>query len=177
MKFSIKKNEDSGGTSSNRKPLRSPDSTVASSGSKFSFMSPFNDSKVNKSAALGRGNINATPVASKKRILAESLAQQSKGNAFLQEADATLKKSTLPGSSTTKKNERAVESLKNAAEAYKAGGGMTRRGRHISVLPICIRTNLRTNLRQVNAWRTLGSVWRNLTPQCPQAAFGWPLFY
>jgi hypothetical protein len=151
MKFSIKKNEDSGGTSSNRKPLRSPDSTVASSGSKFSFMSPFNDSKVNKSAALGRGNINATPVASKKRILAESLAQQSKGNAFLQEADATLKKSTLPGSSTTKKNERAVESLKNAAEAYKAGGGMTRRGRHISVLPICIRTNLRTNLRQVNA--------------------------
>lgn len=122
MKFSIRKNEDSGGASSNRKPLSSPDSTVASSGSKFSFLSPFNDSKVNKSAEGGKGNNTATPVASNKRMSAGSLAHRSKGDAFLQEADAILKKSTLPGSSTTKKNERAVKSVKNAAEAYKSGG-------------------------------------------------------
>ncbi|KAL3797442.1 hypothetical protein ACHAW5_004461 [Stephanodiscus triporus] len=53
---------------------------------------------------------------------AKSLAQRSKGDAFVQEADATLKKSTWLASSTKKKNGRAVESLTKAADAYKAGG-------------------------------------------------------
>jgi hypothetical protein len=40
----------------------------------------------------------------------------------VQEDDANLKKFTLPDFSTTKKNDHVAESLKNAANAYKAGG-------------------------------------------------------
>jgi hypothetical protein len=57
---------------------------------------------------LGKGNINVT--------------QRLKENAFLQEANATLKKLTWLTSSTNKKNERAAESLTKAADAYRAGG-------------------------------------------------------
>ena len=51
-----------------------------------------------------------------------SQAQRSKGDAFLQEAEATLKKSTWFASSTERKYEDAAESYTKAANAYKVGG-------------------------------------------------------
>mmetsp|Transcript_38722 Transcript_38722/g.81126 ORF Transcript_38722/g.81126 Transcript_38722/m.81126 type:complete len:317 (+) Transcript_38722:195-1145(+) len=49
-------------------------------------------------------------------------AQQSKGNAFFQEAEATLKKSTWFASSSERKYEDAAECFVKAANAYKVGG-------------------------------------------------------
>ena len=138
MKFSIRKNEESGGASGKLEPQSSPDSTVASSGSKFSFSPRPKDSKVNKSAITsGEAITNAAPSKDGKvdKSTATSgkgninAAQRSKGDAFLQEADATLKKSTWLTSSTRKKNARAAESLKKAADAYKAGGCNDEAGR------------------------------------------------
>mmetsp|Transcript_5276 Transcript_5276/g.11978 ORF Transcript_5276/g.11978 Transcript_5276/m.11978 type:complete len:317 (-) Transcript_5276:284-1234(-) len=51
-----------------------------------------------------------------------SQAQRSKGDAFLQEAEATLNKSTWFSSSTERKYEDAAESFTKAANAYKVGG-------------------------------------------------------
>ncbi|KAL7542411.1 hypothetical protein ACHAWF_013666 [Thalassiosira exigua] len=51
-----------------------------------------------------------------------SQAQRTKGDAFLQEAEATLKKSTWFASSTERKYEDAAESFAMAANAYKVGG-------------------------------------------------------
>mmetsp|Transcript_29996 Transcript_29996/g.63142 ORF Transcript_29996/g.63142 Transcript_29996/m.63142 type:complete len:317 (-) Transcript_29996:216-1166(-) len=49
-------------------------------------------------------------------------SQKSKGDAFLAEAEATLKKSTWFSSSTERKYEDAAESYQKAANAYKVGG-------------------------------------------------------
>lgn len=51
-----------------------------------------------------------------------SQAQRAKGDAFLQEAEATLKKSTWFSSSSERKYEDAAESFAKAANAYKVGG-------------------------------------------------------
>ena len=51
-----------------------------------------------------------------------SQAQRNKGDAFLQEAEATLKKSTWFASSSERKYEDAAESFTKAANAYKVGG-------------------------------------------------------
>lgn len=51
-----------------------------------------------------------------------SQAQRSKGNAFLQEAESTLKKSTWFASSSERKFEDAAECFVKAANAYKVGG-------------------------------------------------------
>jgi alpha-soluble NSF attachment protein len=50
-----------------------------------------------------------------------SQAQRKKGEAFLAEAEATLKKSTWFASSTERKNEDAAELYVKAANAYKVG--------------------------------------------------------
>mmetsp|Transcript_4659 Transcript_4659/g.10285 ORF Transcript_4659/g.10285 Transcript_4659/m.10285 type:complete len:318 (-) Transcript_4659:363-1316(-) len=51
-----------------------------------------------------------------------SQAQRAKGDAFLNEAEATLKKSTWFASSSERKYEDAAESFTKAANAYKVGG-------------------------------------------------------
>ena len=51
-----------------------------------------------------------------------STAQRKKGDAFYQEAESTLKKSTWLASSTEQKYESAAESFVKAATAYKVGG-------------------------------------------------------
>jgi len=51
-----------------------------------------------------------------------SQAQRTKGDAFLQEAEATLKKSTWLSSSCERKYEDAAEYFAKAANAYKVGG-------------------------------------------------------
>jgi len=51
-----------------------------------------------------------------------SKSQRTKGDAFLQEAEATLNKSTWFASSTERKYEDAAECLVKAANAYKVGG-------------------------------------------------------
>lgn len=51
-----------------------------------------------------------------------SQAQRSKGDAFLQEGEATLKKSTWFSSSSERKYEDAAECFSKAANAYKVGG-------------------------------------------------------
>ncbi|KAL7533514.1 hypothetical protein ACHAXR_005276 [Thalassiosira sp. AJA248-18] len=51
-----------------------------------------------------------------------SQAQRSKGDAFLQEAESMLKKSTWFASSTERKYEDAAETFTKAANAYKVGG-------------------------------------------------------
>lgn len=51
-----------------------------------------------------------------------SQAQRNKGDAFLQEAEATLKKSTWFSSSSERKYEDAAECFAKAANAYKVGG-------------------------------------------------------
>lgn len=51
-----------------------------------------------------------------------SQAQRNKGDAFLQEAEATLKKSTWFATSSERKYEDAAESFTKAANAYKVGG-------------------------------------------------------
>jgi hypothetical protein len=144
MKFRIRKNEESGGDSGKHEPQSSPDSTVASSGSKFSFSARLKDGKVNNKSAIpsGKENITNATAPSKDGKVDKSTtntprkggnnihaAQRSKGDAFLQEADATLKKSTWLTSSTRKKNARAAESLAKAADAYKAGGCNDEAGR------------------------------------------------
>lgn len=97
MKFMLKKSGDDGGTSGKAKPQRSPDSTVSSSGSKPGFSFNLKES-------------------------AESLAQKMKADAYVQEANATEKKTTFLPSSTKNKHIAAATSLKKAAEAYKASG-------------------------------------------------------
>lgn len=97
MKFMLKKSGDDGGTSGKAKPQRSPDSTVPSSGSKPGFSFNLKES-------------------------AESLAQKMKADAYVQEANATEKKTTFLPSSTKNKHIAAATSLKKAAEAYKASG-------------------------------------------------------
>lgn len=51
-----------------------------------------------------------------------SQAQRNKGDAFLQEAEATLKKSTWFATSSERKYEDAAESFTKAANSYKVGG-------------------------------------------------------
>lgn len=51
-----------------------------------------------------------------------SQAQRNKGDAFLQEAEATLNKTTWFASSSERKYEDAAESFTKAANAYKVGG-------------------------------------------------------
>lgn len=51
-----------------------------------------------------------------------SQAQRNKGNAFLSEAESTLKKSTWFASSSERKYEDAAELYSKAANAYKVGG-------------------------------------------------------
>ena len=51
-----------------------------------------------------------------------SQQQRAKGDAFLKEAEATLKKSTWFASSTERKYEDAAETFQKAANAYKVGG-------------------------------------------------------
>jgi hypothetical protein len=148
MKFGIRKNEESGGTSGKPEPRSSPDSTVASYGSKFGFSSsrlkdggkvdndksaipPGGESITNATAAPSKdGKVDkpttATPGKGGNNIHA---AQRSKGDAFLQEADATLKRSTWLSSSARKKHASAAESLARAADAYKAGGCNDEAGR------------------------------------------------
>ena len=153
MKFGIRKNEESGGAAGGKpEPRSSPDSTAdASYGSKFSFSlssRPKDGGKVdNKKSAIpsgGEHNItNATVAPSKDGKVDKPTtattpgkggnnihsAQRSKGDAFLQEADATLKTSTWLSSSARKKHASAAESLARAADAYKAGGCNDEAGR------------------------------------------------
>ena len=105
MKFMLKKSGDGGGGVGKAKPQKSPDSTVASSGSSkpgFSF------------------NLKES---------AESLAQKMKADALVQEANAIEKKTTILPSSTKNKHIAAATSLTKAAEAYKASGSNDDAGR------------------------------------------------
>ena len=58
-----------------------------------------------------------------------SQAQRNKGDAFFQEGEATLKKSTWFASSTERKYEDAAELFTKAANAYKVGGCNDEAGR------------------------------------------------
>ncbi|EJK63904.1 hypothetical protein THAOC_15412, partial [Thalassiosira oceanica] len=51
-----------------------------------------------------------------------SASQRKKGDAFLAEAESTVKKSTWFASSTERKYEDAAECYVKAANAYKVGG-------------------------------------------------------